>query len=103
MILDDYDLEILKIFCKLNPETGETTTWKIMKIIYPKGRETQHELVKRRIKKMAKEKLFIFEGKPVTYILDPEIVSLRKFSFPDKRASAICIKVNCLWEVFEIN
>ncbi len=72
MILSDEDLRILRKFCKLK---DETTTWKIMKEIYPDGSDREHMRLKRRISRMSE--FFTIEGSPKTYVLDSDKVFLR--------------------------
>lgn len=101
MILDDTDLKILKVFCKLK-EDEETTTWRIMKKLYPKGRDVEHKIIKERIKKMARYDLFHIEdgfsdrnklpNKKYTLIKDN--VCLKIINFPDKKGLAVILKID---------
>jgi len=101
MILDLVDLNILKLFCKLK-DNEYTTTWEIMKKIYPRGGDSLHMGIKRKIARMSDYCLFNIEGKPKTYTLNSDKVFLRKFSFPDRRCLAISILIDDRWIIFEL-
>ena len=75
MILTDEDLKILYEFAKLK-DNEYTSTWKIMKKIYPRGSNKENMEVKRRMKRMSE--LFIIEGKPEIFTLISDRVYLEK-------------------------
>lgn len=100
---DYVDLRILKEFCKI-PEGEETTTWKIMRKIFPDGQSSEEKLITRHIKKMTKYGFFICEKEKGCshYVLIKDNVCLNLFRFPDKIKQGIAIKVNNCWEVIEL-
>lgn len=98
MILDNYDLIILREFCKLK-NNEETTTWRIMKKIYPKGKDRENTKIKLRIEKMAKYGLFSVDGNPKVYTLTNNCVNLNKIPKIEK---CISVKIDGKWEIFEM-
>jgi len=105
---DELDLKILEIFCRLKEDQFTTiskiskSTWRIMKKIFPNGREYENNKIKRRIERMANHKLFIVEGNPKTYTLNSDKVCHKKFNFSTRKSFAIEILINGKFEVFEI-
>lgn len=101
MILDQIDIKILTLFSKLK-ENEFFSTWGLMRKIFPKGRDSEHMKIKRKIESMAKIGLFTIEGKPKIYTLDSDKVYLKKISFPNRRNLAISLLVDGKWESFEL-
>lgn len=97
MILDEIDLKILIEFLKL--KNKETTTWKIMKEIYPNGRDREHMRIKKKIERMSKHGLFKVGGKPKSYCLYGDKVLRNKIPILEK---SISINVEGKWEIFEL-
>lgn len=96
--MDDIDLKILKEFCKLKSDE-KITTWRIMKKIYPKGRDVEHMRIKKKILRMSKHNLFFISENPKEYTLIKDNVKLNKIP---KIKNCISIKINNFWEIFEI-
>lgn len=106
MIISDVDAIILREFAKLNADEY-TTTWKIMKKVYPDGNNSENMKIKKRIEKLLKYGFFVTEGRgehTKVYILDKNKVRLKKFKFPDSNSSVdgLCIRTNCKWQVIEV-
>ena len=98
MILDEDDLKILKKFIELGRKK-EFTTWKLMKSIYPDGRDTEHMRIRTKMERMAKYGLFIVQGNPKVYYLIKKNILLDKIP---KIENCISIKANGKWEIFEL-
>lgn len=99
-MFDDIDVKILNEFLKI---TNNKTTWEIMKQIYPKGRDTQHNLVKRRIEKMADRGLFLINGESTKhYRLISDFVKKGKIKFNKKPKECILISVYGKWSAYEL-
>lgn len=102
MFLDQDDLLILKEFCRLKANE-ETTTWKIMRKLYPRGRDNEHMRIKKKIEKMAKYNFFFVEGKPKAYTLNSNKVYMKKINYPNrKKSNSIMMNIEEKWQVFEI-
>lgn len=102
MIIDDYDLIILKEFLKLK-ENEETTTWKIMKKIFPNGRDRENMKVKCKIKKMSKHGIYYVGGNPKIYTLIKDNVKFKKVKIENTLFNFIALKVDGLWALYQIN
>lgn len=102
MKLDNLNIKIIREFYKLK-ENEETTTWGIMRKLYPKGRDLEENRIKYRIKKMAEVGLFLVEGNsPKMFSLILDNVIFKKQKFPDKIEKALCLKICDKWEIFEL-
>ena len=101
MTLDEKDIKILLEFNKLE-EDKEITSWKIMRKIYPSGREKENENLKYRMGKMAECGLFVVEGNPRQFVMIQENVVVRRFKFPDRSSKGIALKIDDKWEIFEL-
>ena len=100
--MDEVDLKILHEFCNLNGK--ETSTWELMKKVYPDGRDSQHNIIKRKIEKMEKQGLFfINQNSKKHYQLISDNVKSRKMKFPDnKMHNSISIKICGKWQSFQL-
>ena len=99
MILDSKDLLILKEFCKL-ADGEKVSAWKIMKVAYPKGKDKEYQVFKRRLKKMEKYGFFFIDDGE--YILIRDRVVFKRFSFPNKIRNGIALLIDNKWEILEI-
>lgn len=102
MFLDYDDLNILKEFRKLR-EGESTTSWKIMKKIYPGGKERENNNINRKIKKMSSYGFFHIEhNSPTQYILIKDVVKIKAFVINGKKYDGIALLINNKWQIFEI-
>jgi hypothetical protein len=101
VILDTTDLKILREFWKLG-EGEETTSWRIMKSMFPKGDSIKHNKVKKRIEKMSRYGLFQIRGNPKEYILCQDKVICKKIKYDGKYAESVCFFADGKWSSFEI-
>lgn len=103
MILDQIDLKVLRAFCKLQKDE-KTTTWKIMRSIFPKGSVREHVLVRRRIIKMAKHGLFVITetfGKREYSLITNNVVH-KRIKYDGVYAESICFFADGKWSAFQI-
>lgn len=105
MVLDEYDLKILKAFDKLcNKENVSLSSWKSMKKIFPEGDDRENKKVVYRIKKMEQFGLFCINKNhnKEEWIMNRNHVKFRYYKFPDTKANAILLKINNLWEIHQL-
>lgn len=104
-MIEDIDIKILKEFNKLK-EREETSSWKIMRNLFPKGNKREHLRLKYRIERMSDMGLFIIEKQsPRRFIMNKDNVIFKKVSCPNnphERLGAVCLKIYSKWEIFEI-
>ena len=100
MIIDSTDISILKEF--LNLDGKETTTWEIMKKLYPRGQDKEHMNIKRRLDKMEKYGIFFVNGEPKEYVLISDNVKKQKILFENKKVDCICIFTSGRWNAFQL-
>ncbi len=107
MYLDPLDIDILRIFYNLK-KNEETTTWMILKKIYPElknkyEKESKHNLIKSRIRRMKGE---LFEIKKVDekwiYSLIYDNIKFCKHKFPNGNKNCLMVFVLNKWNVFEL-
>lgn len=96
IFLDKEDVKILREFSRLNG--GKTTTWKIMRKIFPRGLEREHNRILRKIKKMANYGLFKEFINPREYSLIEENFLVNKIP---KLNNFVSLKVNSKWFIME--
>ncbi|MEM3075063.1 MAG: hypothetical protein QW727_03940 [Candidatus Pacearchaeota archaeon] len=95
MIINEEDLKILSIFAK-KVKDNYTTTWEIMKEVYPKDkwRDKEHNKVKNSLNKMINYKIIEYKGqKPfIDYSLSNK-VRYHKYKFDKSRVDVIIFKI----------
>ena len=104
MSIDLLDIKVLREFHKLK-EDEEITTWKLMRMLFPKGGHNEVETVKYRLNKLEGLGLFIIsKNSPKSYIMLKENVIFDKFKFPRRKEKSLSVwlNINNRWEVREI-
>lgn len=101
--IDELDIKIITKFNKLIKQE-DSTSWKIMRALFPKGRGKEHNLIVGRMKKMEKMGLFIIEfNSPIRYSLISENVSFKKIKCPNNKIiNSIWLNIYNKWRVMEI-
>ena len=107
MILDKLDINILRIFYNLK-NNEETSTWRILKKIYPDlkdkyEKESKHNLIKSRIRRMKGELFEInkVDGKWI-YSLISNNINFCKHKFPNGVKDCLMIFVLNKWVISEL-
>lgn len=92
-MLDPIDLQIIKILYN-----NSLRTWKLMKMIYPAGDDTEHNRVVAKIKKMVKYGIIL--NNKNTYCLVQDYVKFSKNKFPDGIKNSIALFLEGRWVIF---
>ena len=104
MILSLTDLKIIREFCKL--KEGECcSSWKIMRKIYPKGRDVENTNIIQRIEKMSKYGFFLInysDNRKKEYNLVSEKAIYKKFGFPNRKSHGIALMMEGKWNIIEL-
>ena len=105
-MIDKLDLQILEEFYSLK-KGEEKTLYQIGKTIFSKQKksfkDSEYHLIKRRIKKMAKQNLFqIVQNSPTKFILNLNSVFIKKFTFPTRRRKGMAVLVGGKYLLFEL-
>lgn len=99
MILDNVDLKIIQEFYKLNGK--KVTSWKLMKKVYPKGKDLEHMNIRSKIKRMSKHNIFFIsknKNKTEEYILIKDFVKINRIPIIK---NCVSIRVDGKWEIYE--
>lgn len=112
MIIDKLDIFIIKSIYK---SKKETTTWKITKNYFndvdcsiKSGMriiDKKHHLIKNRLKKMETWgiiKITKNSHNKNVYNLITDNCKISKHKFPDGYKKAMILKINCLWNIFQL-
>ena len=101
-MIDKLDIKILREFDKLT-EDEETTTWKIMRKLFPEGRSAENNRLKKRIRKMANLGLFhVTDEIPQHFMMIQDNVIFKKTKFIDRTSDSIHVKICDKWKILEI-
>jgi len=101
-MIEDIDISILREFDKLEEEE-ESTTWKIMRKIFPRGLNKEDELIKRHINKMEQMGLFFIEkNSPKKFTMIIDNVKFKRMKFENENFNALAVKIDCKWEIYQL-